>query len=968
MSFESTEGPPQGGPPDRPLSPFPLIDGDQFEKIDSSWLCEHTRLFVDTSSLLADGFGRAMSDALMPALAKTQQNVLVLSRTIEHLKALASNPQEARRARAVDALGLLSRMQSKGMVVDVADPHPVAGSAFGTASLFAEMFVRYQLEAMQCLMTQDDRLALQIIRNSRLQSIQGAKPAIAVYIENGMIKNWVPKLLSKPQSVSTTAPRERGPVPIAGLVAREFKIIADTSSLMLVQKESGEFRGIEFFGKVLLPLLQQARAPLLIPMRVVAELQKLQRSDDARRRTVSTAALEVLNQFDAAGLLVRGEDENELQGASAQFADPVFVQLMVRFQASHDLCFITQDTNLARGLIYNRASNGVRQVLVTFLPMRGSLNPVEWETRLERPQSGQPAAPTDRSDNSQEGVGGRSTYASVDLTPRTTPFELPAVPRPLDDTPLHVTQVPVVGDWVHGIRTGMVLLRSEIAAGGEGTIYATQHHDVVCKIYHAEKLTHARREKLDLMLSRDVQVKGVCWPTDLASTSTGEFVGYMMPKASGKTLRTTVFGKPLLQRNFPSWTREQLTQLAITILRAVERLHRLNVFVGDINPLNILVQDEHTICLVDIDSVQVGGFPCPVGTETYTPPERQGKAYTDFLRTERDELFAVTTLLFQILFPGNAPYSSQGGGEVAENIRNMRFAYGRDAEGRPPVGAWQFIWSHLHPALKDDFTKVFRHDERVPIGDLIKHLLWCQNEIREGKRSGEVFPAKPWMREGDTVLMRCDSCPPDHPGHDVSRTFAEVLRNDGRAFRCSACSAFRKIKRLEETREVECNLNLSPRCEGRSTVSIARLERLKAAGQQYSCRTCGEVMRLQRAQPSASPYIRAPHHTARTTSTNTTASSSSGSSCFVATATYRAANVPQVAFLRGYRDTVLVPSRFGRLFIKTYYAIGPWLARPVDRFPALQSFMRILLDKLVRQLARQRPDIAETSGVNDLDK
>jgi hypothetical protein len=441
------------------------------------------------------------------------------------------------------------------------------------------------------------------------------------------------------------------------------------------------------------------------------------------------------------------------------------------------------------------------------------------------------------------------------------------------------------------------------------------------------------------MVSREVRIQGVCWPTDLVDTLSGGFAGYLMPKAVGKMLKTAVFAKPLLQRTFPHWTRAHLTQLAITLLQTIDRLHRLNVFVGDINPQNILVQDEHRIAIVDVDSFQVEGFPCPVGTETFTPPERQGQPYDRFLRSLDDELFAVTTLLFMILFPGKAPYSSQGGGEAIENILNKRFAYGRDADGRPPVGSWQFIWSHLHPGLKDDFTAVFANGARVPIEHLVLHLQRSMADVREGRRSDALFPDKPRQREGATIRARCDSCPPDKAEQDISVSLAERLREQGRSFRCSACAALRKIDRLESTRDADCGLRLSPQCHGRSAVPISHLESLKASNRTYWCKACSDAKKQVWAQE------RAQERAART----------NRSACFVATATYGSETAPEVMFLRAYRDVVLQQHRAGRWFIAAYYVVGPRLAAMLLALPVARPTVRLLLNWCIARLHRTHP-------------
>ncbi|HAP69257.1 MAG TPA: hypothetical protein DCR04_05945 [Flavobacteriales bacterium] len=49
------------------------------------------------------------------------------------------------------------------------------------------------------------------------------------------------------------------------------------------------------------------------------------------------------------------------------------------------------------------------------------------------------------------------------------------------------------------------------------------------------------------------------------------------------------------------------------------------------------------------------------------------------------------------------------------------------------------------------------------------------------------------------------------------------------------------------------------------------------------------------------------------------------SGCFIATACYKDIFSPEVIFFRKYRDKVLKQSRLGRVFIRTYYLISPWV-------------------------------------------
>ena len=75
--------------------------------------------------------------------------------------------------------------------------------------------------------------------------------------------------------------------------------------------------------------------------------------------------------------------------------------------------------------------------------------------------------------------------------------------------------------------------------------------------------------------------------------------------------------------------------------------------------------------------------------------------------------------------------------------------------------------------------------------------------------------------------------------------------------------------------------------------------------------------------------------------------------CFVATATYEDGTAPEVQLLRVYRDTVLRSSFTGRCLIRLYYLVGPYAAWIVSRSPALRSFVRPVLDRVVTAIERR---------------
>lgn len=272
-------------------------------------------------------------------------------------------------------------------------------------------------------------------------------------------------------------------------------------------------------------------------------------------------------------------------------------------------------------------------------------------------------------------------------------------------------QVAVTAKDSHNERR--ITLGKKLAEGGEGSVFETSLNGYVAKIYRRDKLTTNRREKLRIMISKSITHSGICFPEALILNSQGEFVGYLMRKAKGFELGKSVFQPKLLLQKFPKWTRKDTIDLCITILEKIEYLNDRNVILGDINPANILVVSPKEVYFVDCDSYQVEGYPCPVGTANFTPPEAQGKDYKTFLRTQAMENFAIATLMFMIMLPGKPPYSAVGGESPEKNIRSGDFPYPltEDTDKTPP-GKWGFIWSQMAYKTKQAFFETFKKGEK----------------------------------------------------------------------------------------------------------------------------------------------------------------------------------------------------------------------------------------------------------------
>lgn len=374
-----------------------------------------------------------------------------------------------------------------------------------------------------------------------------------------------------------------------------------------------------------------------------------------------------------------------------------------------------------------------------------------------------------------------------------TPFNLPTNVIPQKEYKLNAKTFPKENDIILSTN-GQMKLSKKISEGGEGIIYAVNgNSSIVCKIYHPEKLTNLRKEKIELMISKKISFEGICWPIDLIYNNLNEFVGYIMPAANGKTMQTSMFIKPALLRNFPNFTRKDLVNISISFLEKMKFLHSMNIIVGDINALNILVETNGKIWFVDTDSYQIENFPCPVGTVNFTAPEIQGKDYATFMRTKNHELFAVATMLFMILFPGKPPYAQQGGESQADNIKKMNFPYWCDekAEVNPPEGSWNFIWSNLTRKVKENFCLTFSKNQRRTLDEWISVLSGYKWSIEKGYNTDELFPQGFPVK--DPVEVHCSKC---NTKHINSQKSIDKMKSMGKGVFCNSCHREFKLKNL----------------------------------------------------------------------------------------------------------------------------------------------------------------------------
>jgi hypothetical protein len=225
------------------------------------------------------------------------------------------------------------------------------------------------------------------------------------------------------------------------------------------------------------------------------------------------------------------------------------------------------------------------------------------------------------------------------------------------------------GATYYGTNGATYKIAAELNNGGEGKVcYISSNPDLVCKVYKPTKLNSELRRKINFMLElhsefTDKNLSSLAWPIDLARNEKGDFIGFVMKKVTGDSIR-----KCYTVNDF-SVTYRQRIWIAINLCALVDSVHTsIKQVIGDFNPDNILV-DKNTgvVSLVDTDSFHLKTkngivFRCGVLQGQYLAPELQGvdlkTTYSETYTPETDR-FSLAIHIFCLLMNGTHPFASR---------------------------------------------------------------------------------------------------------------------------------------------------------------------------------------------------------------------------------------------------------------------------------------------------------------------
>ncbi len=548
-------------------------------------------------------------------------------------------------------------------------------------------------------------------------------------------------------------------------IKNDYIVFADTNAFMADSS-------VKVFTE-LARTLHSNNKKLYVPKSVINEIQNQSKTDRGKQ------ANSILDDYKKNDLL-RIEKKFD-----KDYADDPIQALFLSLRLKYNLCLITNDNsklkdgNLAQDILdlkRSRSTDYIKDIKVFSL---GSQGIYEFKDMYE----------FDKNTKYEEDK--KSTFHKKPQFK----FALPRNPK-LNDNQLNPKIIPETGSFVFDNKGKKhKLLKQMGRTGGEGSVYLTDTK-FICKIYKKEKVTKFREEKIKLLIKNSIKISNVCLPEYIVYNKKKEFVGYLMQQAVGSEIKTSIFIPPLLSQKFPTWNRLHLVKVGINILKKIEKLHEYNIILGDINPSNILLKDENNIYLIDTDSFQIENYPCSVGMVPYTRKINHGKRYENYLRTKDDDIYAVSTLLFQLMLPGKLPYSFSGGGSEKENMKPENFpykCYDDTGYNNVPDGQWIYIWSHLPYKLKILFCRIFKKTEKVSLDELIEQMKSYLYQLEQNYQTKDIFPLTYKQVDSDGNVLKDDfktltSAPKElpkkrkpgktHPKKRKSKTVPKAHKNE----------------------------------------------------------------------------------------------------------------------------------------------------------------------------------------------
>ena len=337
-----------------------------------------------------------------------------------------------------------------------------------------------------------------------------------------------------------------------------------------------------------------------------------------------------------------------------------------------------------------------------------------------------------------------------------------------------------------------ITLGNLLEEGCEGKIYSSNKDGYVLKIYNESHRTVLKQKKLEKIISQANECPSICWPQDIV-TLDGKFVGFLMERAEGKSLLSLVQNPTRINKRYIGFDRRVQIEILIKIVKAFKYLHAKSILVGDVSLKNIRFNEKSfDIKLVDMDSVQIGEFACPVTTDGYDAPEvikaSQWNSvlsfYNENYRTVDMEKYALSVLIYRFLMNGYKPYDYRDYGRYGydnddnELCLSSSFPYGESVYKTRYSAQEKSIWSHLPSFFKTAFVNTFKNGVRYDDEDWLRLLKRYKELIEKGAFKSDngnlsFYP----LKKSDYISLKYEAMEPvTKRGFQMWQTVGKILK------------------------------------------------------------------------------------------------------------------------------------------------------------------------------------------------
>ena len=261
------------------------------------------------------------------------------------------------------------------------------------------------------------------------------------------------------------------------------------------------------------------------------------------------------------------------------------------------------------------------------------------------------------------------------------------------------------------------------------TLYALE--DGLCaKIYNQTDSLLEQLPKIKHMININMEVQSVCWPTGLVFNEQEVPVGFKIRTPKGHPL-SALFDREQRTSLFSDWTRIELCDLALTILKDVADLHEQNVLIGNLNDDSLLIQDANSVSFTNTEDYQVGEFLCPTQTALYLAPELTKVNLSIVPRNEKHERFSLCVLLFKILMAGQNPFEIAPDPEDPTILHRSSFSYpsSTSMSQHNPEYTYHPLWTNMDAELRTLFFNAFAKNQLPSIWELAASIFRFKEQL-----------------------------------------------------------------------------------------------------------------------------------------------------------------------------------------------------------------------------------------------